>query len=270
MSRQQKPGPAEMYEQYFVPGMFAPWASVLLEHAAPRRGERVLDLACGTGIVARSVAPLVGADGTVVGIDASPDMLAVARGAPEPAGAAIEWREGDAAALPDGPFDLVVCQQGLQFFPDRPAALREAHRVLASGGRAALCVWQALERQPVFSTLLEAEARHLGMPTDVVAGAPFSLGDAAELRALLGEAGFERLEVRAVTHEVRFPQPQRFVKRTTLAAAAVLPEMADMDEAARAELVDVVGREVDDTLRQYVDGDSIRFPLHAHIALAHA
>ncbi len=92
-------------------------------------------MACGTGIVARYATPLLGAEGSVVALDVSPDMLAVARALPEPAGAAVEWQEGDATslALPDSAFDLVLCQQGLQFFPDRAAAVREMRRVLAPG-----------------------------------------------------------------------------------------------------------------------------------------
>jgi ubiquinone/menaquinone biosynthesis C-methylase UbiE len=155
--------PAEMYERFFVPAMFAPWARVLLEYAAPQPGERVLDLACGTGVVARHVAPRIGATGRLIALDLRPGMLAVARSLPAPSGAAIEWREGDAVALdlPADSFDLVVCQQGLQFFSDRAAAVREMQRVLAPGGRLALNIWQGLERQPVFEAFAEAEVRHL-------------------------------------------------------------------------------------------------------------
>ena len=98
MAQQQSLAPAEMFDRYFGPALFTPWASVLLEHAAPRPGERVLDLACGTGTVARRVAPIIGATGTVTALDISPSMLAVARARQAPDGAAIEWREGDAVA----------------------------------------------------------------------------------------------------------------------------------------------------------------------------
>jgi ubiquinone/menaquinone biosynthesis C-methylase UbiE len=137
---------------------------VLLEYAAPQPGERVLDVACGTGSVARHAAPLVGADGKVIGLDLNPGMLAVARALPAPPGATIEWLEGNATslALPDDAFELVLCQQGLQFFPDRGAALREMRRVLAEGGRVAISVWQALPRHPVYEALFEATAPHLG------------------------------------------------------------------------------------------------------------
>lgn len=266
------PSPAEMYEHYFVPGIFAHWTPVLLEYAAPQRGERVLDLACGTGIVARNVAPIVGAEGAVIGLDINSEMLAVARKLAPPDGASIEWRAGDAEALdlPDDAFDLVLCQQGLQFVPDRAAAVKEVHRVLASGGRVALSVWQGLERQPVYAALCEAEARHLDTSIDAVAGPAFSLGRADALRALLKEGGFDQIAVMPVSHTVRFPEPERFVMLTTLASAAVVPEFADMDEAARGALVEAVRREVDATLQTYVEDDAVVFPMHAHIAVAHA
>jgi ubiquinone/menaquinone biosynthesis C-methylase UbiE len=122
---------AEIYERHMVPAIFGPWAEDLLALATPLPGERVLDVACGTGVVARLVAQRVGPSGTVVGFDLNPGMLTVARSLPPPSGARIEWREGNVSAipLPDATFDLVLCQQGLQFFPDRSAALREMRRV---------------------------------------------------------------------------------------------------------------------------------------------
>ena len=122
----------EMYERYFVPTIFAPLASLLIELAAIQPSERVLDVACGTGVVARLAAQYVGPTGQVVGLDLNPEMLAVACTIPLPPGASIRWQEGSAVALPcaEAAFEVVCCQQGLQFFPDRGAALREMHRVL--------------------------------------------------------------------------------------------------------------------------------------------
>jgi ubiquinone/menaquinone biosynthesis C-methylase UbiE len=114
---------------------------------------------------------MVGAEGKVVALDISPEMLAVARGLPAPTGATIEWREGNAIALtvPDDAFDLMLCQQGLQFFSDRAAAVQEMRRVLTDGGRVALSVWQALQRHPVYEALFEATIRHLGAAISDVA-----------------------------------------------------------------------------------------------------
>src|SRR5712671_1931595 len=109
----------ENYERYLVPSIFAAWADDLVEVAALQPSERVLDIACGTGIVARTAARKLDAGGSVVGLDLSAPMLAVARTAAAAEGVTVEWREGSAVKLPlrDGEFE-----QGLQFFPDRPTA----------------------------------------------------------------------------------------------------------------------------------------------------
>ena len=116
----------ENYERYLVPSVFALWADDLVEMAALQPGQRVLDIACGTGIVARTAARRLGRRGSVVGLDLSAPMLAVARSAVALEGVTTEWREGSALQLPlaNQAFDVVFCQQGLQFFPDQPAALR--------------------------------------------------------------------------------------------------------------------------------------------------
>jgi ubiquinone/menaquinone biosynthesis C-methylase UbiE len=136
---------AELYERYAVPYFLGPWAPRLVELAAFQQGERVLDLACGTGVVARLAAPHVGVTGHVTGLDLNAGMLAVARALPPPSGASITWIEGSAMALDlaDASLDVIVCQQGFQFFPDQPAALREMHRVLVPGGRVLLSVWKS-------------------------------------------------------------------------------------------------------------------------------
>lgn len=130
MSQPHPGNPAETYENYFVPAMFHPWAAILLRHAAPKLGERVLDVACGTGVVARMAAPLVGPNGQVVGLDMNPAMLAVARQLPPPSGATITWQDGNAMAPPftDGAFDLVLCQHGLPFFQTAVGHRRNAPR----------------------------------------------------------------------------------------------------------------------------------------------
>jgi SAM-dependent methyltransferase len=126
---------AETYERALIPAVFAAWTPLVVELAEPRAGERVLDVACGTGVVARLAAQQVGRTGKVVGLDLNPGMLAVAaaRAAGEPpTSASITWQEANAARMPfpDAAFDVAYCQLGLQFFPDRPAALREMNRVL--------------------------------------------------------------------------------------------------------------------------------------------
>jgi ubiquinone/menaquinone biosynthesis C-methylase UbiE len=153
----------ELYERYPVRAITALWATDLVARAAPRPGERVLDLACGTGIVARLAAARMGA-GRIVGLDINSGMLAVARSLSADTARLIEWQEGSALALsfPDDAFDLIFCQLGLQFFPDRTAAVGEMWRVLAPAGRVALSVFTAIEHTPATNALADALDRHLG------------------------------------------------------------------------------------------------------------
>jgi ubiquinone/menaquinone biosynthesis C-methylase UbiE len=176
----------ENYERYLVPSIFGPWAEDLVEMAALRLGERVLDIACGTGIVARTAARKFDGSGSVVGLDLSAPMLAAARAAAAAEGLAVEWLEGSAVKLPlaDAAFDVAFCQQGLQFFPDRVSALREMYRVLTPGGRLVLSAWGPIERSPGFAVLAEALTRHIGPD----AGALMTTGS-VQLKRCRGLAG---------------------------------------------------------------------------------
>src|SRR5436190_80880 len=142
---------AELYERYLVPALFRPWAADLVVLARLRQGDRVLDVACGTGVVARRATEYVGPGGRVVGLDLNAGMLAVARSASAAEDRAIEWCESSALSMPfaDQSFDVVFCQQGLQFFPDRRAGLREMHRVSAEGGYLLVSAWRSIEHSPV-------------------------------------------------------------------------------------------------------------------------
>ena len=269
MNQPQPGNPAETYESYFVPAMFLPWASILLRHAAPQSGERVLDVACGTGIVARQAAPLVGANGQVVALDMNSAMLAVARTLPAPSGATITWQEGNALALPfpDGAFDLVLCQHGLQFIPDRAVAVREMRRVLAPKGRAVVIVLQALARHPVFEALMESVARHLSLPISAVM-TPFALHDADELAGLFTVSGFRKVNILSESTTVRFPEPERFVPLAATSSAAAVPAFAQLQAPARAALLETVRADVEPVIHKYRDANAVSFPMFAHIVLA--
>src|SRR2546423_849388 len=154
---------AQLRERYSVRYFIGPWAPGLVAVAALQPGERVLDVACGTGVVTRIAAPAVGSKGQVTGLDINAGMLAVARSLPPPSGASISWVEGNAVAMdfPDASFEVILCQQGLQFFPDQSRALREMHRVLVPGGRVALSVWKS--DGPYHNAVAEALEHHVGI-----------------------------------------------------------------------------------------------------------
>jgi len=269
MSQPQPSRAAETYEQYFVPAMFLPWATILLRYASPQPGARVLDVACGTGIVARLAVSLVGSNGQVVALDINSAMLAVARTHPAPLGATIHWQEGNAMALPfpDGAFDVVLCQHGLQFVPDRAGAVREMRRVLVPGGRALVIVLQALARHPVFEALIESVARHLSLPVSAVI-TPFALCNADELRTFFTAAGFEKVDILPESITVRFPEPERFVPLAVISSAAAVPAFTQLEAPARAALLETVRAEIEPTIRRYSDADFVTFPMFAHVARA--
>jgi len=259
--------PAETYERYMVPVLFAPSAERMVELARPRPGQRVLDVGCGTGIVARRAAACVGDNGHITGLDASPGMLAVARAAAGREQRSIEWREGRAEALPfsDGEFDLVLCQYALMFFTDPSAALAEMRRVLADGGRAVLSVWQGLDRHPFYQLLDRAIERRLG-PSGV--RDIFALGDAAGLRDRLLKAGFRRVEIEAYELLARFPDPDGFLAGEIDVDTAAIPAMQHLDAKARADLTGQIRAEMAEPLRSVTIGGHVQLPFQAHLARA--
>ncbi len=260
--------PAEIYERHFVPQLMLPCAEALLRLVPPGPGERVVDVACGTGIIARRASPLVGAAGSIVGVDISPAMLGVAGSIPTPDGAPISWLEGNGMELPfpASSFDLVFCQQGMQFMPDRQVAANEMHRVLAPGGRVGIAVWAGPEQQPFFNAFAEIIDRHVGAP---VAGVPLSLGSTEELRSLLETAGFKNVSIETVRFTSRVPSAGTFVRLAALGAASVLPEFGKLDDTARSELFEAVQAESADLLAAHRDGDGLAYTMTANIAAGH-
>ena len=258
---QLEEGSAEAYERYAVASWSRPLAEQLVALAAPQDGERVLDVACGTGIVARLAAQGVGERGSVVGVDLNDGMLDVARAQ----GAAIDWRRGDAEALPldDEAFDVVVCQQGLQFFPHRSAALAEMHRVLAPGGRLALSVMRPIAHNAGWGALADALARHAGAEAGAMMRAPFPDWDAAELRELVTSAGFHDVRLLIVVASARYPSPEELV-RWEAAASPLAGPLSALSPETRAALIDDVAAAIADR----VDDGGVVFAQETHVVLA--
>jgi ubiquinone/menaquinone biosynthesis C-methylase UbiE len=255
----------ESYERYQVPSIFAPLARLFLDKVSLQPGDRVLDVACGTGIVARLAAPQVGGTGRVVGVDLNPGMLAVAR-RHTPTEAIVEWREGDALALPsdDSRFDVVLCQQGLQFFPDPIGALREMHRVLVPGGRLALCVWRSIEHSPCNRVTAAALSRYVGREAASRLHAPFSFGNPDRLRALITKAGFHDVEIQAAVMTRRMLPPEESIPGH-LASTPLAHAVAALDETKRASLFEMISR----ALASYRDAEGLAIPQGTYIAMAY-
>ncbi len=200
---------AEFYEATFVPAFFAQWAPLLCDSAGVTPGLRVLDVACGTGIVTRTAAERVAPNGVAVGVDLNSAMLTVARRVRSD----LEFRQADAAALPfeDESFDAVLSQMALMFFADRAAALREMTRVTAAGGTVAVLVPGALEHQESFYRFVEMASRHAGADARSLLTTYFVCGDLDELAALLESAGLEVTTARTELGSYRAPSVDAFV-----------------------------------------------------------
>lgn len=200
----------ENYERYFVPAIGRPMANDLVESAALRPGERVLDIACGTGAVSRLAAERVKPDGSVVGLDINPGMIEVARSVAS-SEVDMAWQTGSAESmpLPDNEFDVVLCQLGLQFMADKTAALEEMHRVLKPDGRLILSV--AGPSPEPFVAMADALAQHIGPQAGAFVGMVFSLHDPEEVQALFSDAGFRGVEIETNTPTLRLPKPEEFL-----------------------------------------------------------
>ncbi len=219
---------AEVYEEFFVPALFQEWAGRIVDVAQLHLGQRVLDVACGTGIVARTAAERVGTSGAVVGLDINDGMLAVAR----QKNARIDWRQGRAEAMPfdDHIFDVVVSQFGLMFFENRVEAIREMMRVLKPGGRLVVAVWGPLSETPGYAAMVNLLQRLIGDKAADGIRMPYVLGDTQVLKAIFTEAGLTDVQITTYEGTAHFPSIESWVY--TDIKGWVLADMLNDDQFA--------------------------------------
>jgi SAM-dependent methyltransferase len=250
---------AEVYERCFVPAIFGRWAPQVAAAARIAAGDRVLDVGCGTGVLARAAADRVAADGQVTGLDLNEGMLAVARRLRPK----IDWRQGDATSLPfaDESFDVVVSQFALMYFPDRTAALKEMVRVLRPGGRLGIAVWGPFERATGYVILTEIAQRRCGQAAADVLTAPVALGDKDKVVDLFNAAGISEVVVELRDGTITFPTIETFIE--TEVKGSPLEGLLD-EESYRGLL-----REAQDKLQQFrADGGEVTMPMDAFIITA--
>ena len=255
----------EMYEQWLAAPLFRPWAELALEEVKLSKGDRLLDVACGTGIVARVARERLRDGKGIVGIDISADMLAIARAvAPD-----IDWRQGSATDLPlreDEQFEVVVCQQGLQFFPDKRAAAVEMRRALKSGGRLAVLTWRPDSEVPLFRELRDVAQRHVG----AIADQRHSFGDRAALEALFREAGFHDARSRTISRTIWFGNGTPFLRMNTMALVGMSAGGKTMTDADRKRAVETIIGDSAPVLQRYSGGLNLGFELSTNLLTATA
>ncbi len=263
-------GAAELFRRYLVPTITLKWAEDLVRRAQLRTGELILDVACGTGVVARLAAAKV-RPGQVTGLDLNAGMLAVARSLPND-GAPINWTEGSAldVPFPSGHFDVVLCQQGLQFFPDQPRALRELHRVLREGGRAALSVYSPIEQTPGANAFVQALDQVLGPEASRIKRGEHSFANPGQLESLLRDAGFGAVAVSTVEQTIAFPSVLDYV-RFQLVATPMTTLLKDKTDLERQAIISSVASTATTlSAPSMLDGGNFAFPQEAYVAIAWA
>jgi ubiquinone/menaquinone biosynthesis C-methylase UbiE len=258
----------ELYQKYLVPAITMKWAEDLVGRAQPEAGESVLDIACGTGVVARLAARRM-TSGRVTGLDLNKGMLAVARSLPTE-GVAVEWIEGSALGLPfsAGQFDVVLCQLGLQFFPDQNRALVEMRRVLSPSGRVVLSVYSQIERTPGTHAFALALDRVLGPDASRVKRGEHSFGTPDQLRHLMVDAGFAGTAVQTVVQNLSFPSVPDYV-RFQLMATPMAALLSDCGEADRLAVIESVVLEIERLSDPaMLEGGRFSFPQEAYVGTA--
>jgi SAM-dependent methyltransferase len=251
---------AEIYESQKVPSVFGPLASATFDAVSLPENGHALDVACGTGIIAKLLAKHLPGKGRIVGTDLNPAMIALAQKTMPASQHSIDWFVCDVGELPfeDGEFDIAFCQQGLQFFPDKPRALAEIARVLAPNGRLVLTCWRAIS--PLFQEVSNSLNKRVSEKSAKQALHPFSFRDGEVIASLLRGAGFRLTSASSLLVPRPLTPARAAIRREILAS----PYEKDLLEKGD-EVIDAIVADVDAALEQYRQGESLIIPQEAHL-----
>jgi ubiquinone/menaquinone biosynthesis C-methylase UbiE len=254
----------ENYDRYLGPVLFEPYARDLARRVPVKEGTRLLEVACGTGIVTRHLRERLPAGGRLVATDLNPPMLDFARRKLGGAGG-IDWQPADACVLPfpDGSFDVLVCQFGLMFVPEKETALREARRVLAPGGTFLFSVWDSLEKNTFAKKANETIAGFFPDNPPTFYQVPFSLHRTDTVQEMLAAAGFSDVRVEALAFGGESPS-SRDLARGLVEGNPVGNTIRERGDIDAAEVIEAVARVL---AREFGDRP-IRIPLHAFVLTA--
>lgn len=251
---------ARAYETQKVGSIFRPLAEQTVEHAALRESDRVLDVACGTGIVLRVIGKRMPGIAGLVGVDLNRGMLKIARSLSAEEGVDCEWHQCDVTELPfdSAAFTLCCCQQGLQFFPDKPTALVEMHRVLGPGGRLLVSVWSELS--PLFAAMGEALASNVSSEVAKRALAPFAFRDQQVIQDMLAAARFTLQKVQVLTLDRKLGPASESIP-AEIAGSPVASDVDTLDPETRQQLIsDISAR-----LEPYRTAEGYKIPQSSYL-----
>lgn len=252
---------AKTYETLFIPALFGQWATIVADAARVQTGQQILDVACGTGILAREVASRIRGDGYVAGLDPNPGMLSVARDLLP----SVDWRRGVAEKIPfpDRIFDTVVSQFGLMFFQDRPESIRQMLRVMKTSGRLVVAIWDSIENIPGYLAEMKLIEGLAGILAGEAIRAPFILGDRSNLYDLFEESDAACVNITTHKGTARFPSIQMMVE------AELRGWLPVMGVHLRDEQIDRILQEAEIVLAPYTTSTGkVVFDLSAHIVTA--
>ena len=253
------------YEQYLVPGFFKPWAEKLVQLSSPSPGSTILDVACGTGIVARTVASKAGSNARITGLDINQQMLDKASEMAEKSGLEINWQQGGAGDLPfeDNRFDHLFCQQAMQFFPEPQQVLKEMFRVLKPGGALALNILRSIQHNPAYKILAHELEEHAGETAGTMMRSPFRDWDQKTIRGMVTEAGFGDIQIHLEIISMRYPSPEEFLRREA-ASSPLAGEIEAMEPDIRRDLIDDLNKSIE----TYTDDRGVIFPMETCMVMA--